>query len=40
MILEYGDVLIAMKMNTQKTITPKMDRSPFAVALKSGADIG
>ena len=39
MILEYGDVLIAIKMKRQKTITPKMDKSPFAVALKLSADI-
>ena len=39
MILEYGDVLTAIKMNTQKTNTPKTARSPFAVALKYGEDI-
>ena len=39
MILEYGDVLIAIKMNTEKTITPKMYKNPFKVALNIGADL-
>ena len=39
MILVHAEVLIAIKMNTEKTITPKMYKNPFKVALNIGADL-
>ena len=39
MILEHAEVLLAIKINTEKAITPKMYGNPFKVALKCGADI-
>ena len=39
MILEHTDVLIAVKTNKEQTITPKMYKNPFPVALNMGADL-